>query len=161
MLILVVLWNYFNLAGITVKTFSYGSVKKILKRWSLRKFLEIPQRTQLASIFTVFQLILISYQKRGIFDTFKSFFSKEKVQQSVLVITEDGGKTFHTVELPFIIRENVPFEFHPTKENWIIALEEQKTVMSITSMVNKVYVSCLVPISNSAQLERTSIYDNC
>ena len=79
----------------------------------------------------------------------------------MLVITEDGGKTFHTVELPFIIRENVPFEFHPTKENWIIALEEQKTVMSITSMVNKVYVSCLVPVSNSAQLERTSIYDNC
>ena len=92
-------------------------------------------------MFTVFQLILISYQRRGIFDAFKSFFKKEKVQQSVLVITEDAGKTFHTVELPFIIRENVPFEFHPTKENWIIALEEQKTVMSISSMVNKVYVS--------------------
>lgn len=71
------------------------------------------------------KLILVSYTSQNFLS---SMLSKSK--NTELVITKDAGATFSKVELPFIMRENEPIRFHPWKEDWIIALELQKTVIS-------------------------------
>ena len=49
-------------------------------------------------------------------------------QKSVLLISKDAGKNFTSFEMPFKLRENEPLLFHPKKKNWIIGLEERKTI---------------------------------
>lgn len=72
---------------------------------------------------------------------FSSIFTSRKEKNTFLIITENGGKTFLTVEIPFVVREKEPFLFHPTEENTIIALERQKKIMHIGEGKTEKYVT--------------------
>lgn len=76
------------------------------------------------------KVIFISYTSTSM-GLFSSIFTSRKEKNTFLIITENGGKTFLTVEIPFVVREKEPFLFHPTEENTIIALERQKKIMHI------------------------------
>ena len=59
-----------------------------------------------------------------------SIFGLNKAKNTKLIITENAGKNFTTIELDFVIRENEPLQFHPKNKDWILALERQKTVIT-------------------------------
>ena len=47
---------------------------------------------------------------------------------SVILVSKDACKTFTSIKLPFKLRNNQPLLFHPKKKNWIIGMEEKRTV---------------------------------
>ena len=61
--------------------------------------------------FSYFQILLISY----------SFLLS--IKKSTLYISKDGANTWTSVEIPFRVKDNEPILLHPTKEDWILALE--------------------------------------
>lgn len=82
------------------------------------------------------RVILVSYTPSTIFGLFSSF---TKHENSVILISENSGKNFTSVKLPFRLRENEPLIFNPKKKDWIIALEKQNHVINIGIINSKHY----------------------
>lgn len=74
-------------------------------------------------------MILVAYEHTQIFQLFASFFQKNA--SSTIIVTEDAGATFEAIKLPFKIRDKESFRFHPTRKDWILALESMVAIRSL------------------------------